>query len=111
MQLLWIQIKEFRENDEPRDGNLFDTNNHKNSTARRFILNSYTVRSHPIQSSVYLIEEKFGYEVKVPEKAPTLSEKLTPTNNDVVHDWKKMFFNVDDENADPDADITEIVLL
>ena len=58
-----------------------------------------------------MIEEKFGYEVKVPEKAPTLSEKLTPTNNDAVHDWEKMFFNVDDENADPDADITEIVLL
>ena len=97
--------------DESHDGNLFDANFHKNSIARRFIFNSYIVRKHPIQSTVYLIEEKFGYEVKVPEKAPTLSEKLTPTNNDAVHDWEKMFFNVDDENADPDADITEIVLL
>ena len=97
--------------DESHDGNLFDANFHKNSVARKFIFNSYTVREQPIQSTVYLIEEKFGYEVKVPSEASKLSEKLIPTNIDAVHDWEKMFFDVDNEDPDPDAAITDIVLL
>ena len=44
--------------DESHD-DLFDANILKNSTARRVIHNSYTVRKHPIQSPVCLIEEKF----------------------------------------------------
>ena len=52
---------------ETHDGNLFDENIHKSSIVRKFTFNSFTVRKQPIQSSVYLTEEKFGYEVKVPE--------------------------------------------
>ena len=97
--------------DESHDGNLFDANFHKNSIARRFIFNSYTVRKQPIQSSVCLIEEKFGYEIQVPEAPPNLSEKLPPSNGDAVHDWEKLFFNVDNDDPDLDAAITDIVLL
>ena len=57
-----------------------------------------------------MIEEKFGYEVKGPLEAPKLSEKLIPTNIDAVHDWEKMFFDVDNEDPDPDAAITDFVL-
>ena len=97
-------------NDESHNGNLFDANNYKNSTARRFIFNFYTVRKHPIQSSVCLIEEKFEYEIQVPDAPPKVSEKLPQSNNDAVYDWEKMFFNVANEDPGPDAAITDIAL-
>ena len=111
MILLIVKTEEFRENDESRDGNLFDANILKKSTARRVIHNSYTVRKHPIQSPVCLIEEKFGYIIQVPDAPLKVSEKLPLSNSDAVHDWEKMFFNVDNEDPDPVAAITDIVLL
>ena len=96
--------------DESHD-DLFDANILKNSTARRVIHNSYTVRNHPIQSPVCLIEEEFGYIIQVPDAPLKVSEKLPPSNSDEVHDWDKLFFNVDNDDSDPYAAITDIVLL
>ena len=48
---------------------------------------------------------------KVPDAPLKVSEKLPLSNSDAVHDWEKMFFNVDNEDPDPVAAITDIVLL